>query len=186
MSKWNILDKFIASLRYGKVKKFIPKNTILMDIGCGQEAQFLKNMQNQQSLCIGIDKYIENYQESNLQLKNMDLSKEEFPKEEKVDVVTMLAVIEHLEKPEELLLNINKVLNKDGLFILTTPAKIAEPILNFMAFKLKIINADEIREHKHYYNKKELDEILAKQGFALVKYSYFMFGVNQLCVAKKI
>jgi hypothetical protein len=36
MKKWNILDKFIASFRYSIVKKYIVKDSVVADIGCGR------------------------------------------------------------------------------------------------------------------------------------------------------
>ena len=52
---------------------------------------------------------------------------------ESFDIVTMLAVLEHLSYPEDILKEINRILRKDGRLVLTVPSKIAKPILEFMA-----------------------------------------------------
>ena len=44
---------------------------------------------------------------------------------------------------------------------MTTPTRIAKPVLEFLSYRLHLINEDEIREHKHYFNKADIQEIIA-------------------------
>ena len=69
--------------------------------------------------------------------------------------------------------------------MLTTPTRMAKPILEFMAFQLHIINEDEILEHQHYYSKRDIVMLGKKLGMELVKYSYFEMGLNSIIVYKK-
>lgn len=185
MSKWNILDKFIAMLRYKKVYKYISDDKIICDIGCGQDASFLKSVMDRSEKCIGLDQYVKDYEYKNLVLKNADIVKNINSLNYKVDIVTMLAVIEHISDAQRLLDNVYKILKKEGLLIITTPTKIAKPVLEFLAFKIKVINADEIKDHKKYYNKEELKYIMKKSEFDVIKYKTFQFGFNQIIICKK-
>ena len=67
----------------------------------------------------------------------------------------MLAVLEHLSYPEDILKEIHRVLKKDGRLIITVPSKIAKPILEFLSYKMNVIDRLEIEDHKKYYNKKD-------------------------------
>jgi 2-polyprenyl-3-methyl-5-hydroxy-6-metoxy-1,4-benzoquinol methylase len=186
MSEWNFLDKYIAKKRYRIVKKYIGINNTICDIGCGKEATFLNSIVNCSIKCIGLDKALKNFSNGKMILKKCNLSDGFNIKDQNVDIITALALIEHLEDCDNFLQTVNENIEVNKTIVLTTPTKVAKPILEFMAFKLKIINKDEILEHKHYYNKKELISLLTKNGFKIRKHKYFEFGFNQLIVAEKV
>jgi ubiquinone/menaquinone biosynthesis C-methylase UbiE len=101
------------------------------------------------------------------------------------DVVSLMAVLEHLEKPLEILQEIHRVLKKEGVLVGTVPSKAAKPILEFLSYKLGIVNESEIRDHKQYFNQKDLMEIFKKAGFGKMRHQYFQFGMNNYFVAHK-
>lgn len=75
-------------------------------------------------------------------------------------------VIEHLEHPEELLEEINRVLTPGGLLITTVPAH--EWL--FSDFDLSI-------GHYRRYNQQTLDKLLTENGFLNNRISYFFFSL---------
>lgn len=186
MSKWNLLDKGIAKIRYGVIEKYIPKGGIVADIGCGQDADFLKKCSPLIQKGYGFDFRIQDEVVNNLQLENNKKQKKINLCDNCCDTVFMIAVLEHLEKPEEMIKEANRVLKQGGKLVLTTPTRLGKPILEVMAFKLHIINEDEILEHKHYYDKKEICELLKTYGFSDCVYKKFLFGMNSRAVAQKV
>jgi len=104
------------------------------------------------------------------------------------DVITMLAVVEHLERRELLILmkEIYRVLKFGGLYILTTPAPWTEPILRILA-KLRLVSPLEIGEHKEAYSRRRMIEILQNVPFPLeqIKLGHFELFLNTWAVAKK-
>ena len=72
------------------------------------------------------------------------------------DFITMLAVLEHLDNPEAILHECARILRPGGGLLLTVPSWYAKPVLEFLAFKLRVVNPDEIRDHKRYFNREEL------------------------------
>jgi 2-polyprenyl-3-methyl-5-hydroxy-6-metoxy-1,4-benzoquinol methylase len=102
-----------------------------------------------------------------------------------VDCVTLIAVLEHLEKPESVLSECNRILKNDGIILITTPAPVSKPILEFLSFKLHIVSPAEIKDHKHYFTRRELSMILEKRGFANVQVKSFEFGLNNFAVGYK-
>ncbi|WP_133250432.1 class I SAM-dependent methyltransferase, partial [Helicobacter cinaedi] len=105
---------------------------------------------------------------------------------ESFEVVTMLAVLEHLNHPLDMLKQITRVLKPNGVLILTVPSHLAKPVLEFLAFKLKIVSEAEIRDHKTYYNKKDLHHLIAQiPSLHLKTNKYFQRGMNNLAIVSK-
>lgn len=188
-TSWNILDKIIAKFRYVEVDKYVLENTVIVDIGCGQEGSFLIRHKDKITKGYGFDFKIKNHDVDNITfINNAALNK--FPLENNsVDTIFMNALLEHLDSPEELLLNALAILKNDGKLIMTTPTPISKPILEFMAYKLHIINEMEIREHKHYYSRQDIENLVNNlnrhYSVKLCKYKKFELGVNSLIVIKK-
>ena len=104
-----------------------------------------------------------------------------------VDIITMLAVLEHLSDQLSICIEIKRVLKKDGLLIITVPSKISKPVLEFLAYKLHIVSEDEIRDHKQYFDRKTLINLFDKiDGFEIIKHKYFQMGMNNFCIIKKL
>lgn len=185
--EWNRLDKFIGKLRYAQVQKYITEGISIVDVGCGRTAEFLMKNSHAIKDGIGLDFRIQNEMKApNIKLINNKELKA-FPIEEKtIDCVFLNAVLEHLEDPVTVLTECKRVLKIGGRIIMTTPTRAAKPILEFMAFKLHVINEDEILEHKHYYSKMEIVLLANKLGVTLEKYGYFEMGMNSIIVLQKV
>ena len=96
----------------------------------------------------------------------------------------MSAVIEHLEDPEPILSNIYSALDKGGKIIITTPTKQAQTVLE-MGSIIKIFDKEQNDDHKAYYDKSLLSNLLKQAGFSVLYYSTFEFGLNQIIVGEK-
>lgn len=189
MKKWNFIDKFIASFRYSIVKKYIVKDSVVADIGCGRECEFLLSHKDIIKKGYGFDFRIKDKVIDNIEfINNKNIAKLPL-KKNSVDTVFMLAVLEHLDDPHTVLLDVFRVLKKGGNLVMTVPTPFAKPILEFLAFKLHIINEDEIREHKDYYDRKKIQKLVSELNKTikvhLNVYKYFEFGVNGFIVITK-
>jgi 2-polyprenyl-3-methyl-5-hydroxy-6-metoxy-1,4-benzoquinol methylase len=104
-----------------------------------------------------------------------------------VDVVTALAVVEHLEAPENFFRESFRILKPGGVLLLTTPSRFAKPILEFLAFRLGWISRKEIADHKRYYTKKLLVQELCEAGFSScnIRLEYFQLGFNLFGMVRK-
>jgi len=184
----SFLDKLLRKIRIGKIVKYIAKkNGIICDVGCGAEPKFLLDLQDLISEGWGIDKETTTRTWNNkIQTirRNLD-GKISFPfNKNKFDYVTMLATLEHFKFPKEVLRESWRVLKPKGVLIITIPSPIAKPILEFLAL-LGVISREEIKDHHHYYPKKELISLLKEIGFDNIKHGYFELGFNQRIIAKK-
>ncbi len=181
--RWTLLDRFIQLWRYHKVVRHIPRNCILADLGCGK-GDFLRYVQSQIAFGYGVDtKVTRNDGGGRLSFKEADLNTSIPLDDGSIDVVTSLAVLEHLRDPALFVKEVFRILKPDGMCILTTPAPLSKPLLEFLAYRLKIISEQDVRDHKHYFGKEELRGMFA--AFGAVQISSFQAGLNTLVVAKK-
>jgi 2-polyprenyl-3-methyl-5-hydroxy-6-metoxy-1,4-benzoquinol methylase len=102
------------------------------------------------------------------------------------DTIVALAVVEHIEVKDVYLIfkELESKLRPGGVIFLTTPTPLSKPILEFMAF-INILDKENIREHKHYWTRKEIYDLAAKSSLQVKRYTRFQLGVNQLAVLEK-
>lgn len=184
----SFLDHLIESIRLRNIIGHIPRNGILVDLGCGYDANLLTFLSPRLKQGIGLDLSVSKHPKSNnVQLKSARADKRLPLKSNSVDGVTALATIEHVEHPEVLLNESFRILKPGGILLLTTPAAHAKPLLEFMAFKLHIISDEEIGDHKQYFTKKTLNDAIVKAGFSKnkVDITTFELGFNLFAKARK-
>jgi len=180
------LDKLLRKLRHNRVAKFAKPNSNALDLGCGLDFAFLKSIAGKVKSGYGIDKKAENADLGVLHIRNINLDEDDLPDEWRgfFDQAFALAVIEHLANPERALVKIYKTMKPGGEIYITTPSKMARPVLNWLS-ALGLIDSEEIKDHKHYFLKQELTDLLRKAGFSEIKHRFFELGFNQFLSAKK-
>ncbi|MDE7313433.1 MAG: class I SAM-dependent methyltransferase [Eubacterium sp.] len=185
---WPFFERFLAGLRYLKIRKYIfsVQNPVCVDIGCGFDGRFLRSIAKHIGRGYGFDIRANERTYRNIRIINNSRFYGKLPlKDSKADCVFMLAVLEHLPMDTPLLSEAVRVLKRGGYFILTTPAPAAKPVLEFLSYRLHLISEESIREHQHYYTKNELLELMKRNGCRAVACQKFQFSFNELIVGKK-
>lgn len=104
------------------------------------------------------------------------------------DVVTMLAVFEHIrvDRLTMLLSEIHRVLKPGGAYIMTTPSGWTGPILDVLK-TIGAVSREEIDEHEDSYSAKKIKGIMARTPFApgKTRIGYFELGMNVWMRAEK-
>ncbi|MFQ5822869.1 MAG: class I SAM-dependent methyltransferase [bacterium] len=95
-------------------------------------------------------------------LPNVYLDSQFHMREEFVDLITCLDVIEHIEDDVGFLKRYVRYLKKDGALILTAPA-----------YKFLWSDHDVVNHHKRRYSKRELVELVLALDFKIQKVTYF-------------
>jgi len=165
-----LLENFLAKKRAQKASSLIPKELRsgrILDLGCGSYPYFLFSTDFKERF--GIDPLLNKdlCKNCRINLKKEKIGEGKLPyKEDFFDVVTMLAVFEHIEKEKigSLLKEIKRVLKNKGFLIITTPAPWADSLLHFMG-KVGLISSEEINEHKHNHKKDKIEDMLERAGF---------------------
>ena len=188
LNSYNILDKIISFIRnYELLKDKRLNGKSIIDFGCGSDFQAISKRYTETSKAVLIDLYGDDFTKNNIKFINYNnnLNKIDIElKNEKFDIIILAAVIEHLDNPEVIIKYLKKFLNENVYFLLTAPSIYSKPILEFMAFKLNIINADLVREHKRYYNKHEYIDLAKKTESNLINFKYFLLGMNTIAILK--
>jgi len=161
----------------------------ILDIGCGVSPFFLTNTQFSEKY--GIDTTIEAPDpKEDIILKRCDLASNEklpFP-DEFFDVVTMLAVTEHVDPVRlvDVFREARRLLRPNGRFILTTPCPWTDRLLRFMA-ALRLVSPEEIKDHKVTYHLRAIARHLEQAGFDTGKLNmgYFETRLNSWAYVDK-
>ena len=182
----SLLDRFLRRTRFLKVIRNLPKNAIVCDIGCGYNATFLLEISSFLKYGIGLDRSVGNFANQKIKLKHVQIEKIIPLRSKEFDVVTMIAVLEHLNYPQEVLDEVYRILKNGGRLILTTPTPLVKPILETLA-GLRLINKKDIQEHKNYFWPENIKKMLKLANFKEenIKTKFFEFGLNNLVIAKK-
>lgn len=180
-----LLEKILRQLRLKKILPYIKNSQVVCDIGCGSHFVLLRRISDMARECIGIDRKVHSMAYSNLRILSMDIDDTLPLEDESVDVVTLLATLEHFDNDKTILLEARRILKSDGRLFITVPSRSAKWLIHFLAFGLGLISRSEIREHKRYYSSKSLKTLLSDCKFKDINIVAFELGCNLFCSARK-
>lgn len=187
-----LLEGFLATQRAKRANSLIPdvaRSGRILDVGCGTYPIFLSRTKFAERY--GLDRVASaDVRDGGIKLVAHDIADSSgLPFDgDFFDVVSMLAVFEHLETPtlRRLLREINRVLRPGGTYVMTTPLRWTEGILKIMS-RIKLVSSEEVDEHKAQYSAVEIVPLLREAGFesSLIRHGTFELGMNLWAVAQK-
>lgn len=187
-----LLEGFLARQRASRADSLIPevlRKGRILDIGCGSLPAFLIGTRFGERY--GLDKVARgDMNDADIKLVEQDIAcSSALPFDSSFfDVVTMLAVFEHLDEAtlRRVLQEIQRVLGPGGLYVMTTPAKWTQGILNVLSY-LRLVSQREIDEHIAQYSRREIASLLFEAGFehSHIREGTFELGMNIWAVAQK-
>ena len=190
-----LLEGFLSRQRGRMADRLIPaasRSGRLLDLGCGATPRFLLSTDFAEKF--GVDRIAGDnghgaYPPAITRIDGDVETMDNLPFEEDYfDVVTMLAVFEHIEPARlvTLVAEIRRVLRPGGIYILTTPAAWTDRLLRIMA-TVKLVNPVLFAEHKDTYSSAKIASILQRGGFAAanVRFGYFEAFMNIWATAAK-
>ena len=183
-----ILESILVLIRFLKIKKYIKRNSIVLDLGCGYNAKLLYYLSPQINKGVGYDIQINpTLKTSNITLANGRVDQRLPLKSNAFDTVIVTALIEHVDRPDIVLNEARRVLKKGGVLILTTPDKKSRLLLEILAFRLNLLSKQELKDHKRYYDKNSLQDALIASGFLKnkIEVESFELGFNLFAKAAK-
>ena len=174
------LDRFIQQYRVRMAARYIPGRARILDIGCADGSLFrlLKHIRGG----VGVDPDISGH----VRLANADLYGGYFPAalpdQSRFDVITMLAVMEHLQRAEQadLARHCLEYLNPGGKLVVTVPSPFVDRILEVLA-RCRLVDGMHIEQH-YGFDVSQTVEIFESAGFKKELLKKFQFGLNNLFV----
>lgn len=190
MTREPALEPLLAHLRYrfslGVIKKIVASGVKVrgLDIGCGYRGEFVRQV----SKLAGVEFYGGDVvvEEGNPSLLTFDFAAPP-PPPYAPNVVTMHAVMEHLDEPESAVRYVYDIMEPGGYFLFTAPSNASKPVLEFLSYKLGLISRQEIEDHKQYFNRASCVALLEHPNsrFQEIRHQYFQLGLNNRVVARR-
>ena len=143
-------------------KKYLSKkNSRILDVGCGtgKNLAAFSRFGNVSGIDNSSDAIAFCKKRGFVKVKKGSIEKIPY-RNSSFDVVTALDVLEHVDDVKALE-EINAVLNKDGILVITVPA-----------FRWLWSKWDEVLYHKRRYTEKSISKILKDSGFQIITISY--------------
>lgn len=102
------------------------------------------------------------------------------------DVVLCLSVLEHLTEPDRALAEIRRLVAPGGVALLNVPSWRGKWFLETAAFRLGVAPAEEMDDHKAYYDPRDLWPMLVRAGFRPrhIRCHTHKFGLNTFAVCR--
>ena len=106
---------------------------------------------------------------------------------ESLDVVLCLSVLEHLWEPQSALEHFHRLLSPGGVAVLNVPSWLGKWFLELAAFRLGVAPAEEMDDHKAYYDPRDLWPMLVRAGFrpSEIRCHRHKFGLNTAAICRK-
>ena len=103
------------------------------------------------------------------------------------EIVLSMAVFEHIDQfiMIDILSELSNKTSKNFTIFKTTLTPLVRPILEFLSYKLNLIDESQIRDHEIYYDDFWFNKILSKTDWVLTYYKTFQFGLNSEFVLSK-
>ena len=185
------LDKYIQKQRFKRIGRFIPHTCSLLDIGAhrGELFLYLNSTEGGSKQVSGVG--VEPLTLSRSHISGVKFIKGQFPEvmhteHTKFDVITMLAVLEHVPIVEHRSWSeaIAGLLKPGGLLLITVPDKRVDFLLDILT-KLRLIDGMSLEEH-FGFDADITSSIFSLPQFKLVLHQKFQFGLNNLFVFERM
>ena len=100
------------------------------------------------------------------------------------DTVLMIAVLEHLRNPDNVMKQIPALLKPDGKLVMTTPTPLGGKI-HAIGARIDLFYKEAADQHEGFYNRDQISTLLSKYDLEIIYFKLFLSGGNQIVVSKK-
>jgi 2-polyprenyl-3-methyl-5-hydroxy-6-metoxy-1,4-benzoquinol methylase len=179
------LSPFLRRRRIAAAGPFLREGKVL-DFGCGV-GELTNQIEPDRYLGVDLDRAsVETASANHPRHRFETLAEfESRPPVPSFDVISALALIEHLADPGAWLATMGAWLNPEGMLILTTP----HPSMRWVhecGARVRLFSREAADEHEDMLDYKALQTIAAGAGLRVAQYRRFLLGCNQLAVIKHL
>jgi SAM-dependent methyltransferase len=161
----------------------------IVDLGCGYDAAFVRSVLDEVSSALLVDLALAPDLKEHPKVQALEGSLPDVLPELEGgahDVVLCLSVLEHLWEPDDVLRDIHRLLAPGGMALINVPSWRGKRFLEFAAFRLGVSPAEEMDDHKRYYDPRDLWPMLVRAGFrpSGISCRRHKFGLNTFAACK--
>jgi SAM-dependent methyltransferase len=182
---YTAFERFVARQRFRVVLPFIAQDSRVCDFGAGLETGFLRNARSRIKFGVGVDIVTPEPQPGLFPFVRANISAGVPLRSGEFQHVVMLAVLEHIRAPENVLGEAHRILAPGGSLIITYPSPAVDPILKVMDAIGSVSPESGFDQHQPRIPTPGLLQMLRKVGFEKVSHRKFELGFNNLLVAYK-
>jgi SAM-dependent methyltransferase len=185
------VDRFGVWLSRRAVSRQVPSFTgkTLGDFGCGYEARFVRSVLPELDRAVLVDVALAPDLKTDERITAIEGVLPDPLRElddASLDVVLCISVLEHLWEPLETLVELRRLVAPGGVCLVNVPSWRGKRYLEFSAFRLGLSPAEEMDDHKAYYDPRELWPLLVRAGFRPrnIRCGRHKFGLNTFAACR--
>jgi SAM-dependent methyltransferase len=186
------VDRFGVWLSTRQIRRSVPSfaGKRVGDIGCGYDASFARTLLDRVERLVLLDVALAPDLEGHPKVSAIEGVLPEaiaLIPDESLDVVVCNSVLEHLWDPLDALREFHRVLVPSGTVLVNVPSWRGKRALETSAFRLKLSPAEEMDDHKMYYDPRDLWPLLVRAGFPphAIRCFRHKFGLNTFARCRK-
>ncbi len=146
--------------------KQLKKAESYIDIGCGSGERVTFANERGCKRAYGVDKFDFAKNKSKQEVKIINSEVKDYKPLKKFEIASLFHVLEHVENPKEILVNIRKnILSKNGYLIVQVP--------NYKSFERRVFKGRwfsfDVPRHLWQFNNKALTNLLSEAGYKVVE-----------------
>lgn len=188
----SLVDRFGVWLSARQIRRWIPSfsGKRVVDVGCGYQAAFMRTILGEVAeatlLDVALAPDLLQRPGVNARLGPLAETLKTLP-EQSQDVVMAISVLEHVWEPQAVLESLLRILVPGGQCLINVPSWRGKRYLELAAFRLGVSPANEMDDHKMYYDERDLWPLLVRAGFLPSQIRCFShkFGLNTFAICTR-
>jgi SAM-dependent methyltransferase len=180
-----LVDRFGVWLSGRQIRRHVRSfaGLTIADVGCGYEATFARQVLPQVDRAVLLDVSLDPELKAASKVEAIEgvlPGSLGVVDDASVDVALCTSVLEHLWEPQQALAEMRRILRPGGTCLVNVPSWRGKWFLELSAFRLGLSPADEMNDHKTYYDPRDLWPMLVRAGFRPqdIKVHRHKFGLN--------
>ena len=186
-----MVDRYGIWLSGYEIRRYIKSfdHLRVADVGCGYHAKFTSRILDKVDSALLTDITLSPALKSHPKVRALEGYLPEVlaaVESKSQDVVMCISVLEHIWNPLGALKELRRILAPGGTCLLSVPTWRGKWFLEFSAFRLKTSPADEMDDHKMYYEFHDFWPLLVQAGFLphQIRCYRYKFGIGLFAVCK--
>jgi SAM-dependent methyltransferase len=161
----------------------------LGDFGCGYDASFARSLLDEVASAVLVDVALAADLKADGRVTAIEGRLPDALAEladRSLDVALCISVLEHLWDPLAMLRELHRVTAAGGVCLVNVPSWQGKRFLEFSAFRLGLSPAEEMDDHKRYYDPRDLWPLLVSAGFVphAITCHRHKFGLNTFAACR--
>jgi SAM-dependent methyltransferase len=187
-----LVDRYGVWLSSRQIRRHVPQlaGKRMGDFGCGYHASFARTVLDEVDLAVLADVSLSPALLHHSKVIGLEGALPDTLRDlgsQSLDIILSISVLEHLWRPELAIAEFRRLLAPGGVCLLNVPSWRGKRALEYSAFRLGWSPAEEMNDHKCYYDVKDLWPLLVRVGFRPSDIRCFphKFGLNTFAVCRR-